>query len=1075
MRYNPFSMLRDDKYTNSNTEEIEDIQTISKVLNSCKLFSKKSLPTSFGSSAADTFSLVFNNIDGNSTNFDSFISDLSQYKAKFSAIAIAETNINEEHQQLYKIAGYRSEYGSKRPGKFKGSGLGIYLSEDYQFNKIDKFCQCTENLETLFVEITSTSSPQVIGVVYRPPSGSKLGFYHEFEALLNKLPIDNTYVVGDFNVDLLSASSDFEQVIYAKNMIPTISIATHEMPGCKPSLIDNILTNSTENLLLSGVMESKVSHHNPIICQFKCPIKKNPDKDNIVFPKYDFSNDNMSKFTKELLSQLSRAEPEFCYESEQSFEEFVTIINTSIEKSFLLDEEGLGKSKRNKFYNPWATNALISSIQHKCLLYRQWKKTCSKKEISGDKVKYERYKLYRLKLRKLIKAAKKNYYSRKFEKVKGNAKKTWELINELRGKSKSSIKASFMINGKLVESKREIANEFNMFFSSIAKKVNAKVYSSTLNSPISTKCDKFKRHLDKNLGQLNSMFMSPCTIDEIAKIIADLENGKASDISIPLLKNFSPLILDYLVLFYNQFINHGIFPGVLKRGSITPIYKKGDSRFLDNYRPVSTIPIFGKILEKIIYSRLYSYLLSKQIICENQFGFRSQHSTGHAVNYSVNHILKQTELQKHVIGIFLDLSKAFDTISHSKLLFKLQFYGIRGTSIDMIRSYLSHRTQRTKFQGAVSEDSEVEYGVPQGSVLGPLLFITYINDIVHSSSEGQFVIFADDTNIFVSADTENEAYEAANNVLQKVYDFMFDNLLHINASKSCYMYFIPNTKRNEGLSCARSRPIGNENSIRLNGKKLKRVNNVRFLGVIIDDNLTWDAHIDYLETLLNSKLILIKRIRRYIPESEYSKIYEALFVSHLTYCISSWGGIPKYRLNKIFSIQKRCMRLLFGNTLNFDHREFYETCARAHTYQEHIAPKNYELEHTKPLFNKKKLLTLENLYRYHVFMEVFKTLKQRMPISIYNLFEMSNRQGSHLLRVPITKSSKYDQNFLVRSCKVWNSIIGNVLSIDEPNSSGIVIPGSSQNSDLSASVAVTKFKVKKFLLSLQGEGNPDRW
>ena len=331
MRYNPFSLLCGDKYTNSNIEEIEDIQTISKVLSSCKLFDKSSLPTTFGSSiSADDFSLVFNNIDGNSTNFDSFITDLSQYKAKFSAIAIAETNIAEEHQQLYKITGYRSEYGSKKTGKNKGSGLGIYLREDYQFNKIEKFCQCTDNLESLFIEITSTRAPQIIGVIYRPPSGSKLGFYHEFEALLKELPTENTYVVGDFNIDLLSASSDFEQVIYAKNMIPTISIATHEMPGCRPTLIDNILTNSTENLILSGVMESKVSHHNPIICQFKCPAKESSDEDNSMSPKYDFSNVNMGKFTESLLTKLGNAEPNFSYDSQQSFDDFVSIINISI-------------------------------------------------------------------------------------------------------------------------------------------------------------------------------------------------------------------------------------------------------------------------------------------------------------------------------------------------------------------------------------------------------------------------------------------------------------------------------------------------------------------------------------------------------------------------------------------------------------------------------------------------------------------------------------------------------------------------------------------------------------------------
>ena len=282
--------------------------------------------------------------------------------------------------------------------------------------------------------------------------------------------------------------------------------------------------------------------------------------------------------------------------------------------------------------------------------------------------------------------------------------------------------------------------------------------------------------------------------------------------------------MEPLFKFFNYFLSNGIFPNILKKGSVTPVFKKGDTRYLDNYRPVSTLPLFGKILEKLIYNRLYSFFQAKNTIYENQYGFRKNHSTSHAVNFSVKQILDQIENKQHVIGIFIDLSKAFDTISHEKLICKLDFYGIRGISLNLIKSYLSGRVQTTKFQTAQSEECDVEYGVPQGSVLGPLLFLIYVNDIVTTSPDGKFVLYADDTNIFVSGASECDVYKAAQTILNEIYDYMFANQLHINVDKSCYMYFRHDYSNEERRTCARTRnTLDKMLSFNLCGKKLKRV------------------------------------------------------------------------------------------------------------------------------------------------------------------------------------------------------------------------------------------------------------
>ena len=1067
LRYNPFDSIIINEFIGDSPEYYEDVITFQKVLTNCK--ESKIQDIRYDNK---NLSLLFNNIDGMSSNFDSLHSLLGATKSRFGIVAIAETNIEPHHKDLYTLPGYQSIFGEKRKGKRKGSGVGIYFNESYVTDICRELTVCSPDVESLVVKINNLDSPIIISVIYRPPNGCIEAFLKYCEKLLSSIP-SNSIICGDFNINLLNKDNKmtkFENVVLGNSYIPTISLPTHLKPGCTPSCIDNILVSNPENVTSSFVIEQSVSHHSPIACLLELPgsniVEEDADEQNI--PQYDYCESNIIEFNRNLSEKLAMSK---LSADEKGFEMFLECFNETHEQCCKVDPLIFNKSKRNRLTNPWINNGLIRSINLKNSLYKKWKVTCTKKVPRGDESTYKKYKDYRKHLKHLINYSKKQFHAKRFDQTKGDSKKTWKLINELRGKSKSKLKSHFIINGSLVKTRRIIADEFNNYFSSIALKLNAQAaHNQHAGIPI-TPLPTFNNYLIKRTP--NSIYLYDCNTEEIHNIIKELDSNKSSDISIRLVKMSANITSPFLSKYFSLFMQNGTFPRCLKQGTITPVYKKGNPQLLDNYRPISTLPCFGKIFEKVIYKRLYSFFSSNQLINENQFGFRSKHSTSHAINYSIDKIVSETENQKHVLGIFIDLSKAFDTICHTKLTCKLEHYGIRGNALNLIESYLSDRSQLVNFNGSKSDYKPSLMGVPQGSVLGPLLFIIYINDITQVSKMGDFVMFADDTNIFVSGNSVKDAFYKANILLSKLYNYMLVNQLHINQSKCVFMHFKP--KLAQYKDCTNSKL---ESKLSINGADIKCVNKARFLGVVIDDKLTWNDQIDSLAEKLNSCIISIKRIKKFIPKEHYMKLYHSLFVSHLTYGISAWGGVSHSKLSKLFSIQKRCLRLLFGKVLNFDHAEFYRTCARVRTYSEHIAPKDFSLEHTKPLFKEMKLLTVHHLYYLYTFNELFKIRKYSCPTSLLLLIKQAHQySGKHLkLTTPKYTMKRSRIQFLYKCTQIWNSLFPKVFNAPISDVGGSVItPGSAENSDFVTTVAYVKTQLKKILSYIQNNGDLSGW
>lgn len=818
---------------------------------------------------SNSFNIISFNIRSVSSigKFDQFKELIARLPKLPDVIALQETWFNKDITQIYEIPGFTNVHCCREDG-YGGTSLYINKNIHYEVDicKSEKF---VERIVVTFCNVKVDRKPLKLISLYRSQKCNVDDFINIVDDILNVHARNPIIIVGDSNVDSLQNTRYIDLLTMFQNYDCDSAHNLITRPQSKTS-IDQVFSNFTDKIYVDSV-ECILSDHNIVCCKFESSVINNE------YSEMEKTHCDYMKARGILRSSL----PE-----NYSLMDVSELTNTLVScmKDAVNDSMTVSNCKKQLRFQlaPWINKNLQELILLKEKILRKRRKSKGKQYLED----------YLKRISKVIKIATKkcrdNYYSDSLSRIKNDPKKTWKFINSTLGRKKNNEIHLNDAQGKRMISDQAKVDCFNNYFLTAVRNLKRGIEI----------CPGDNCNFLRTLSQSPNRFtIENISCSDVIRVILSMDINKSpgyDNISPKFVRECREEIAPILCDIFNKMINNSVYPDVLKVHKLVPIPKEINVSTVDKYRPIAVLSSIDKIFEKILYDKLLFYLEENNFLYNFQYGFRRGCGTEDAVLNVVKNVCKGLDDGfSGVAGIFFDFTKAFDLVDHQIMLQKLKYYGIQGRELLLFESYFTNRKQFVNIKNAKSFIGSVEYGVPQGSGLGPLLFSIYLNDISNLNLSGQLCMFADDVCVLYPYKHDLVLKTQIERDAALIFEFARLNRLLLNPGKTNLIRFRPH-----------SLSINNNFNVYVDGNIVHETHSIKYLGIILQSNLSWDLHISNVKRKIAPAIGILYKFKNKLGKRSKLMIYQSLIQSHLNYL----AIIYAYNKNNVLLKSLQCMQ-----------------------------------------------------------------------------------------------------------------------------------------------------------------------